>query len=155
MRSLKEGIEAGSASSRPTSNRPMAVKARSFMTKDVVALRETQTLSEALEVLVGKKLSGAPVLDERRRLVGIISEFDCMKVVIASSFHQEGRPGQRLVKELMTRDLHGVSPDTDLYTIAHIFIAHRIRRVPVLEFGDLVGIVSRRDVLRVMRDLVN
>jgi CBS domain-containing protein len=78
-----------------------------------------------------------------------------MKVVVASSFHQEGRPGERPVKELMTRDLHGVSPDTDLYTIAHIFIAHRIRRVPVVEHGELVGIVSRRDVLRVMRDLVN
>ncbi len=155
MRSLKEGIEAGNASSRPAPSRRMAVKARSFMTENVVVLRETQTLSEALDVLVSKKLSGAPVLDGRGKLVGIISEFDCMKVVVASSFHQEGRPGERLVKELMTRDLHGISPDTDLYTIAHIFIAHRIRRVPVLEYGELAGIVSRRDVLRVMRDLVN
>ena len=150
MRLLKEGIEAGTASHRPASQRPIAIKARHFMTKNVVVLRERQTLAEALHVLVTRKLSGAPVLDSHGKVVGILSEFDCMKILVASSFHHEGRPKQRQVSELMTTDLHDVSPDTDVYTIAHMFIAHRIRRVPVVEHGRLVGIVSRRDILRVM-----
>jgi CBS domain-containing protein len=155
MRLLKEGIEAGSASLRPAPRRPTTIKARDFMTTDVVVFRTTQTLSEAIDVMVGRKLSGAPVLDEQGKVVGVLSEFDCMKVMVASSFHQEGMPGMRAISELMSRKLHFVDPDADLYTISHLFITHRIRRVPVLDHGALVGLVSRRDIVRAMHTLIN
>ncbi len=160
MRTMQEGIAAGSASVRPPpSARPTAIKAKAFMTTNVVSLREDQTLGEAIKLLVSKKLSGVPVLgahgkDSRGKLVGILSEFDCMKVLVASSFHQEGMPAMRPVSELMSTDLHSVTPDTDLYSIAHIFTTKRIRRVPVVDGDRLVGLISRRDVMRVMGDML-
>jgi CBS domain-containing protein len=152
MHSLKEGIEAGSASPISTPSRGLTARAREFMTEDVLAIRESQFVEDAINTLVSAKVSGAPVLDEDGRIVGVISEFDCMKTLAASSFYHEGMPNKRKVSELMSRELHTVTPDTDVFTIAHMFIKHRIRRVLVVDKDRLLGLVSRRDVLRVMRD---
>jgi CBS domain-containing protein len=130
-------------------------KARDFMTRALTTLGAHQTLAEAMDVLMKKKLSGAPVLDAAGKLVGVISELDCMKVVVETSFHQDGKPGMRSIDELMSRDIISVDPDTDAHAIAHLFMTHRIRRVLVVENGALVGLVSRRDVLRAIRALVD
>jgi CBS domain-containing protein len=129
------------------------------MTTSVITLREDQTLGDAIKLLVSKKLSGAPVLGaqgkpEQGKLVGVLSEFDCMKVLVASSFHHEGMPAMRAVSELMSTELYSVTPETDLYAIAHIFTTKRIRRLPVVEGDRLVGLISRRDVMRVMGDML-
>jgi CBS domain-containing protein len=122
------------------------------MTEEVLVIRETQSVAEAIELMVRSRISGAPVLNADGKLVGVISEFDCMKALAASSFYHDGLPTMSDVSDLMSRDLHTVTPDTDVFTIAHMFIKHRIRRVLVVEDGRLRGLVSRRDVLRLMRD---
>ena len=155
MRSLREGIEAGNGPSsyRHSSKRPTTIKASSFMTEDVYVLHGDQSIAEAIQMLVKRRISGAPVLGDQGKLEGILSEYDCMKALAASSFHHEGMPMMRQVKDLMTRDLHAVEPDTDLFSIAHLFVDQRIRRVPVVSANKLVGLISRRDVLRVMGEL--
>ena len=154
MKSLNEGIAAGSANSAAASPRPLAITARELMTTAGTVLRSDQTLADAIAVLIDRKESGVPVVDSDRKLVGVISEFDCIKAIIETSFHQDGKPGVRAIAELMNREVRSVGPDADVYTIAHLFIAHGIRRVPVVDQGELVGIVSRSDVLQGIRALV-
>lgn len=125
------------------------------MTTAVTVLRGDQTLADAIEILIDTKMSGVPVVDAGRKLIGVISEFDCIRAIIETSFHQDGTPGMRSILDLMSRDVLSIGPEADVYTIAHLLLAHRIRRVPVVEHGQLVGVVGRREVLQGIRALVS
>jgi predicted transcriptional regulator len=100
---------------------------------------------QGIEVLVKNKISGAPVVDEHRNLLGIFSEKSCMKVLIDAAY--EGLPTNS-ISSFMDREPTTIEPDTQLLTIAQIFLCTPRRRLPVLEAGRLVGQVSRRDVIR-------
>lgn len=152
MELMKDSIAAGQAARLP-SVPPGGVRARDIMTHRVLTLREDQPLVTAVIKLVASKISGAPVIDDNGHLVGILSEFDCMKQLANGSFHQEGLPQDATVGDVMTMAAHRVQPDTDLFSIASLFIAHRIRRLPVVEKQRVVGIVSRRDALRAISEL--
>lgn len=122
-------------------------KASEIMTREVVALHpETRTL-DAMRVFVGHRISGAPVVDERWRLVGIVSEYDCLRVLTAGQFDDESQEEDEPVSAIMTREVVSIPPDLDLFSIAHKFLVRRVRRLPVVSDGRVVGMVSRRDVL--------
>ncbi len=118
--------------------------ASELMTRAVVTVRPDTPLLEAVELLVRLGISGLPVVDEADTVVGVITEYDCI------SFAMSGNARETRVGEAMSEEVISVAPDTPCPAIANIFAARRIRRVPVLEGGKLVGIVSRRDVLRQM-----
>lgn len=151
MKSLSEGIAAGAASVVPA-HKALELRARHLMTTGVATLRCGQTFAQAIDVLTKGHLSGVPVLDSAGNVVGVVSEFDCIRAIVETSFHQDGAPGGRLVEHLMSREVLSVTPETDLFTIAHVLIRHRIRRVLVIDDGKLVGMVSRRDLLLAIRD---
>jgi len=115
--------------------------AKAAMTKAVVSISPTATVQEAIRLLVSNKISGAPVIDERQQLVGIISEFQLMEVVFDPEL--KSRP----VSEFMTKDLITVGENALLSDVVSLFVMHRIRRLPVVRDGRLVGLIARRDVL--------
>lgn len=115
---------------------------RDVMTSDVVVVPSNSSVEEAGRILVENNMSGAPVVDEDGRLVGIISEFQLLELVY------EPRLKYSCVRDFMTRDVLTVSADDSLNTVANMFILHRIRRLPVVENGRLQGIITRGDVLR-------
>lgn len=158
MERLQDGIRAASLFPRPRSAHPASarvpkIRAREFMTRDVVVLRDEQPIAQAIDLLVRRGFSGAPVLDGGGRLVGVLSELDCMTMVTSGAFHQEQLVAACRVADLMTKPEHLVAPDEDIYTVAHVFIRDRVRRLLVTDDGSLVGLISRRDVLRAMRRL--
>ena len=116
--------------------------ANQIMRKDVVSIPEDATVEQAMRELLTHDISGAPVIDKDGNLVGIVSEFPLMEAIYD--------PGLKAapVSQLMTKDVLTVSESTMLSDVASIFVAHRIRRVPVLRNGRLVGLVSRPDLLR-------
>jgi CBS domain-containing protein len=125
------------------------VRVRDFMvTKPVVFTRETDLL-DAVRVLVDRHISGAPVVDERGNLVGVLTERDFLKAALVAGYHGE-RGG--CVGDYMTRDVEAANADDSLLDVAARFVETKYRRYPVMEDNRVVGVVARRDVLRAVID---
>lgn len=122
--------------------------ARDMMTTSLLTLRPEMPAPEAARILVRRRVSGAPVVDDDGRLLGLLSEYDCLRAVAAAEYEHDFHDTVETVGELMTRDCHTLSPDVDLFGVAHEFLQLHVRRLPVLEAGLLIGQVSRRDVMK-------
>jgi len=121
------------------------LKARDIMTRKLVTLSPDTGIYDAIERLVGNRISGAPVVD-RGLLVGILSEKDCLNVLLHLAVHE--LPNFKRVSDYMTRDVHTVDEDLDILSVGTLFVTHPFRRLPVVDRrGLLVGQISRRDVL--------
>lgn len=120
---------------------------QSWMSTKVVPLAPDMDVIEAIRILVEKRLSGAPVVDKRGNLLGMLSERDCMKVGLSAGYHGEwaGR-----VEEYMHPDVVTVDAETSILDVARMFIEGRFRRYPVIKGDRLVGVISRRDVLKAL-----
>ncbi len=112
------------------------MKVKDIMTTPVITVKEDQTRQQAATLMAKHRISGVPVVNEDDMVVGIVTEYDVI-----------GRKGQK-VRDIMTRSIISVSPDTDLEDVGHILVNQNIRRLPVLEGGRLIGIISRSDLVR-------
>lgn len=112
------------------------MKAEDVMTTRVITVTENQTKQQAARLLADHRISGLPVVNANNVVVGVVTEYDVIS--------KEGQT----VGEIMTRGVISVTPDTDLEDVGHILVHERIKRLPVLDTGRLVGIVSRADLVR-------
>ena len=119
------------------------------MSKNVVTLDPEMEILRAGHTLVSNDISGAPVLDKHGVLVGILSERDCMRVAMQADYH--GVPGG-LVRDHMSVNPQFVGPEESILALARLFLEGRFHRYPVLANGQLVGVISRRDVMRAMSE---
>lgn len=119
--------------------------AAQIMTRSVITVHEAMEIHAAINVLVSRKISGAPVVDDDGKLCGVLSGKDCLRVLASDSFHED-HGGK--VSDYMSKTVATITPDTDLYSIAHKFLNSHYRRLPVLDGDRLVGMVSRGDALR-------
>ena len=127
-------------------------QARDFMTRKVRSVSPEMSLSEVVAFLEKHGISNAPVvesLDGRDLLVGFLSERDCLEFLANESFYGSPAPPQTAMT-IMRKHPVCVEPETELFTLASIFVNHGYRHLPVVEDGELVGIVSRRDILKAM-----
>jgi CBS domain-containing protein len=129
-------------------NHPAIPSVREILTSAVVTLRPEMAAIDAARILLRHEISGAPVVDAAGRLLGLLSEFDCLRAVASAEYEMDGYDVAETVEDLMTRECQTVRPDLDLFGLAHEFVRLRMRRFPVLEDGRLIGLVSRRDALR-------
>jgi CBS domain-containing protein len=128
------------------------LKVRDFMASRIVTFSPEMPISEAVGVLVQHRYSGAPVVDAKGRLVGVLSEKDCLRVAVVGAADGAAEP---LVGDYMTTGVETVEPDTDLLDVAEGFMQAAFRRFPVVEGdGRLVGQISRIDVLRAIDQLL-
>ena len=117
-------------------------RASDIMTTVVIAARPDMKLTEAIRLFLRHAVSGMPVVDENKRLVGIITEHDIM------NFAFSGNAAETTVAEAMTKNVMAFEPNDEVEKLVACCAQHRIRRVPIVEGGKVVGIVSRRDILR-------
>ena len=120
--------------------------ASDIMVTRLVKLRPETDVFKAIEILVKNKISGAPVVDEDDRLLGVFSEKCCMQVLIDAAY--EGLPTNE-VRAFMDKNPDTTEENTQLISIANFFLITPNRQLPVLRDGILVGQISRRDVIRV------
>ena len=108
-------------------------------------------LKEAVRSLLKKHHSAAPVVDSAGKLVGVLSEHDCVAVLAqaAADKWQTGRVSDRMTTEIAT-----VPPTEDVFALSTRFSQGRHRRLLVAEDGRLVGLISRRDLLSALESLV-
>jgi CBS domain-containing protein len=118
--------------------------AESIMTEELVTIRPEASIREAIEMLIGKEISGLPVIDNQGHLVGVITEF----AMLAMVYDHEVR--NQTVGQHMTREVITVNVDDPISRIADLCIVHRVRRLPVMRDGKLVGLIARRDVLKAL-----
>ncbi|MDH3546474.1 MAG: CBS domain-containing protein [Gammaproteobacteria bacterium] len=123
---------------------------KDYMTGKLVAFTPDTDVLDAIHELVQKRIAGAPVVDDHGNLVGMLSEFDCMKVVLTSGYHSE--PGGP-VAALMSSDVKTVDANMSIFDLAQLFMESGFRRYPVMKDNRLIGQISRRDVLRALSDL--
>lgn len=118
-----------------------------YMAKDLITFSPDQEIAEAIDIMLKKKISGGPVLNEKRELVGMLSEKDCLKVLVQSSYHNIPS-GKGKVEDYMSGNVKTLEMDMDVVACANEFLTTYFRRFPVTENGILKGQISRRDIMR-------
>ena len=149
MEGLSETMQRVANSSRPPGpeySSPVPI-ARDIMTRQPITCAPWHKLRDAVRLLLKHRVSALPVVDEGHRLVGMLSSADCMHVLAAETFHRD-TAADMAVSDLMSTRLHWVGPELDLFSIAQRLASGKLRRLPVLEDGQLIGQISRSDVLR-------
>ena len=146
------------------------MKAKDIMTRTVVSIEQNATVLQAARLMLQHHISGLPVVDKQGALVGVLSEGDFLR---RSETHTERRrsrwleflmgPGRiagdyvhshgNKVSEVMSSDLKTVGEEASLEDIVALMEKHRIKRVPVLRAGRLVGIVTRSNLMHAMVSL--
>ena len=118
---------------------------RDCMTTKVVTLAPGMRIEEAIRILLKHRISGAPVVDEAGKLIGVLSEKDCLRIFANGAYNV--LPGA-VVEQYMSTEVSTIDDQADIFTAADVFLKNPFRRLPIVdENGLLVGQISRRDVL--------
>ena len=111
------------------------IPVKDVMTRNVITFREDTPLDEIASTLLSKHITGAPVVSSEGHVVGIVSETDV--------FSKKGK----VARDIMSHRVISVTEETGIDEAAKLLIGERIRRVPVIRGGKMVGLLSRSDVL--------
>lgn len=109
--------------------------AKDIMTKDIITVTPTMTVKRLAMTLIKNQISGAPVVGKDGKIIGIVSEAD----IVA----KKGKD----VRALMSKKVISVAEDAPVEEIARLMTAHNIKRVPVMRQDEVLGIVSRADIV--------
>jgi CBS domain-containing protein len=109
--------------------------AKNIMTRDVITVSPTTTVKKVAMILIKNQISGAPVTDKNGKILGIVSEAD---IVAKKGKH---------ARDIMSKKLISVSEETPVEKIAQLMTTHKIKRLPVINGGKVLGIVSRADIV--------
>lgn len=135
----------------PVKERPFEPVTK-YMVTELVTFMPEDEIGYVIETLMSKKISGAPVLDENHQLVGMISEQDCLRVIIDSVYYNQPL-SKHVVKDYMTTNVVSIDVDEDIVDVANKFLTLKFRRFPVVDNGMLRGQVSKRDILRAAKSM--
>ena len=131
---------------------PQLVRAEDYMTRRLITFHPDDTMDIVIKTLINKKISGGPVVDDNGKLVGVISEGDCLKEVVRGKYNNTPNLCGK-VSEHMSRDVYTITPDTNIFEVAKKFLEIKLRRFPVVRDGKLLGQISQRDVMRACEKL--
>ncbi len=146
------------------------LKARDIMTTDVITVQEDMTVEALGRIFIEKRISGAPVLNSQKKIVGIVTENDLVRknsrlhiptvVRIFDAFVPLGsterveeeirRISASTVSEICSRTVVTVAPDATLQDISSLMFEKGVHLIPVLDAGHIVGIIGKIDIIRGM-----
>ena len=127
-----------------------SVRVKDYMSSKLVTFTPDMEVMAAVNLLVKHGIAGAPVVDHEGKLVGMLSERDCLQIAfIAAQDSCVAGP----VSQFMSTKVETVEPDMNLTQLASMFTSKPWRRYPVLQGGKLVGQISRSDVMRAINSL--
>ena len=123
-----------------------------YMTKKLVTFKPDTEIMAAIDVMLKKKISGAPILDSQGELVGMLSEADCLRLILQGPYNNMLVRKDK-VADFMSTKLKTIEASQTIFDAAYEFVHYGYKRMPVLENGKLVGQISRVDVLRAIQTL--
>ena len=145
------------------------LKAKDIMTKDVITVKPEATVEELARLLMNNRISGVPVTDDKKRLIGIVTENDLIRqnkrlhiptvirlfdafILLGSGRMEEEikKMAAATVDEICTRKVLSITEETTLDEIATIMAEQHIHLLPVLRENTVVGIVGKADMVRAM-----
>ena len=119
---------------------------KDYMSKDITTFLKSDCIYDVMRELLEKKISGAPVLNKSGKLVGIISESDIMKNIVDSQYYNMPITKTKISK-YMKKSVDYISPDITIFEAASEFLKLKRKRFPVIISGEIVGIISRIDII--------
>lgn len=125
----------------------MAFRAKDVMTRQIVTVREDASVDEVCELLLRYRISGVPVVNVEGDLSGIVTEYDLLSLLYLPELEH------RTVSEVLSREVVTVDEEELLTDVAERFLDAGLRRLPVVSNGRVTGIISRRDLVRFIRDV--
>jgi predicted transcriptional regulator len=125
-----------------------SILVKDYMQANVQAIPADASVREVVEHLLKWNITGAPVVDEAMRVIGFVSEQDCMKEMLNSAFYAEN---SALVTSIMRSDVLSVTPDTSILEIAETMLGNKPKNYPVVAHGKLVGLINRRHILLALK----
>lgn len=133
------------------------MRAKDIMTTPVITVTPDTPLKEVAALLVDRGISGVPVVNDAEELVGIVSEADLVPLETTPDPRSRIIPRRwrwfrvpQTAEEVMTREVVALPEDADVSDVAGLMLEKRVKRIPILAGDRVVGIVSRRDVLKVL-----
>ena len=119
-----------------------------YMDTEVYSLRPETEILTAVDFLLEHRRTGAPVVDEANKLVGMLSEKDCLNLLAVGA---DNNLPKGTVADFMSAEVITVPPHMNVYFAAGMFLNAVVRRFPVVENGVLVGVITRLDILRAIQ----
>src|ERR1700687_1798201 len=143
------------------------MKASDIMVSDVISMSPDSNVQDVALILLTNRISAVPVIDGAGKLVGIVSEGDLLRRAESETEHERAwwlrllmgremlaaeyvKEYSRKVADVMTREIIAAEPDTPVADIATLLERHRIKRVPIVRNGEVVGIVSRANLIQTL-----
>ncbi|NND34215.1 MAG: CBS domain-containing protein [Saprospiraceae bacterium] len=118
-----------------------------FMATDLITFHPSTDIKEAIAIILKHRISGAPVVDKQKNLVGMLSESDCIRTIIDGPYNNHPSAGGT-VADFMSKNVVTIDSSKTILDLAYEFTNSPYRRFPVVEKGRLVGQISRSDILR-------
>tara|TARA_B110000027_G_scaffold451_1_gene406 strand:+ start:69 stop:524 length:456 start_codon:yes stop_codon:yes gene_type:complete len=126
--------------------------ASDYMTTNVITFKADLEITDVTETIINRKISGAPVVNNEGEIIGIITEKDCLRVIYDEKYHNLF-PNQGKVTNYMSKKVITVDYNIKIYELASLFMKSNFRRYPVLKNGKMLGVISRRDVLKACKKI--
>lgn len=124
-----------------------------YMTRDLITFTKDTDINVVIKSLLDNRISGAPVLNDRGQVVGLIDDKDCLNVLFGNAYNRLPTSTDT-VSNYMSNVMKSISIDQDIMDVASVFISSPFKRLLVMDDDNkLVGQISRRDILRAIKEL--
>ena len=118
------------------------ILAKDIMAREILAIKRNAGIKDVMRLLVEHKVTGLPVVDEERYLLGVVTEKDVLRMLC----NPNTKP--RIAEHMMTTDIVHFDENDELMEVYDCLVENNFRRVPILSEGKLAGIISRSDIIQ-------
>lgn len=122
-------------------------KVSDYMTRKLITFRADEKMEKVIDALIKYRISGAPVINDKHELIGVISEGDCIKQISESRYYNMPLDGSTVEKH-MVKNVETIDGNMNIFDAANQFLESKYRRFPIVENGKLVGQISQKDILK-------
>jgi len=146
------------------------MKAQDIMQREVITVKGDTSVEEIALILTKNRISGLPVVDDNGKLTGIVTEGDLLRKelsprlpdfinILGAIIYYNGvkrynedfkKLAAKKASEMMTTNVIAVAKEAEIQEVAKLMVKHNIKRIPVVEDGKVIGIISRSDIIRTL-----